>query len=228
MWPGGDGACRLRDARSARPTRLAGWRGRSTPPGTGMVYFRDLIWPTAGRRGGRLIASVWYLGKIEGEDEVPRLPALVAPAQRRRDGDRGGRPPRAPRSPRTAARRRRKRTGFRTSPARPTAGSPRLLAPGLRASRWELRPGPAPHRSARRVFPAVGRDADRRVVGGRVATAPVFSIDNRWIYTILERGGRQATGSPGGISVPAARHDRGAIDSPRLRLVQNGSERHAR
>jgi hypothetical protein len=52
-------------AQEPEQPRCLNWR--TIPPGLGMLYIKDLIWPTDPKLGGRLIASLSYQMHVEGK-----------------------------------------------------------------------------------------------------------------------------------------------------------------
>lgn len=178
---GGD---RPRDADAPATPRQLTWR--IPPPGLGLVYFKDMTWPTDPRLGGKLLVSLsyqelrhgkrtfsgpqlWWIalsGDGMGIDRCGRLtiPDLDDPAL----GDEA-----EERLP---------------SVANAPGGGLALAYLNRERDRspWELRVAPV------EFDPATGTPRARHVLsrgltGHRAATAPAFSLDGRWVYGFLER-----------------------------------------
>jgi hypothetical protein len=202
------------------PQRVS-WR--MAPPGAESVAFRDLVWPTHPRLGGRLIGSVWpttrsaegtrmlgsrlwwiELGSDGMEIEaagplvLPDSDAAPAPAEDQED--------RLPNVGTTAQ------------------GEPLLayLHRSKGQTRWELR-------LARiTIDPQTGTPSVQpgdmvRLARDCVATSPVFALDGRSIYTFLGADASKGACIARRFSIAGA----AAVFSP-PRLVRNGSGRHAR
>lgn len=178
-----NGAAALEDgaADPARPQRLT-WR--TTPPGVGPIFFKDLVWPSDPRMGGRLIASLSYQIQTEGKryyvdsqlwwiqlsgdgmdiEAVGRLIVPDGPGPIA-DPDDEERHPNLESSP---------EGGLvlaylsRARPHKPWV---------LRVAPVALAPGTG--------MPIVRRGSSRAVAGQCVAIPPVFSADGRWVYGSL-------------------------------------------
>jgi hypothetical protein len=155
------------------------------PPGAGMVYVRDLVWPTEEALGGRLIASLCYVERRSG---TPRMSGpelwwlqlspdqavieaagrLTGPAAR----DRSDSQDEAfeERLPNVAA----------------TADGRLMLVYLSRTSRqpdWDLRVASIAIEPATGV-PVIRHGSSRHAGTGFVASAPTFSVDGRWVYGV--------------------------------------------
>jgi hypothetical protein len=67
---GDSGRGHIDEAGDCAKTQPVVWR--STPPGTGLLYIRDLIWPADAKLGGRMIASMSYRILVNGQPRMCR------------------------------------------------------------------------------------------------------------------------------------------------------------
>jgi hypothetical protein len=204
LFPSGDGqiyrydfsepGSSLGEARQpAQPQRVE-WG--ITPPGMGLLYCRDLIWPTEEALGGRLIAALCY---VKDGGERPRMSgpelwwlqlspdqSVIEAAGRLTDPDAQDRaheedPDVEERLPNVVA----------------TAAGELTLAylgrPGHQQT-WDLRVASIAIERATGV-PVLRRGSSRRVGSGFVCSSPTFSEDGQWIYGIRghELGSDQLT-----------------------------------
>ena len=156
----------------------------TAPPGKGMVYVRDLIWPGEAKLGGRLIASLcyavecggkptlqgpelWWLQLGEDQTSIEAAGRLTAPGIEHRSGGEDEVEERLP------------NLGTTAEGDLPLAYLRRASLQG----RWEL------HVASVAIDPATGVPRvrpgnSRRIGGGFVSSAPTFSVDGRWVYGI--------------------------------------------
>jgi hypothetical protein len=166
------------------------------PPGTGMVYVRDLIWPAEAALGGRLIAAVCYL-EHENRHERPKMKGpelwwlrldrdqtVVEAAGRLTVAD-----------TEDALGDEDEDVEERLANVAATADGELALAYLSRSSleqHWELRVAPIAIEPVTGV-PTVLRSSSREVGKGFVCSAPTFSADGRWLYGVR---GRESGGAP--------------------------------
>jgi hypothetical protein len=170
------------DPSQAKPRRVS-WR--TAMPGIGVVAFRDIIWPSEPALGGRLIASIWYLDRFQGQTrfvgsqlwwiqlsgDATAITAAgrLTPADSDVPTEAIDEEERLPQVTRTAE------GGLALAYLHRSAGQ----------ASWELRVAPIaidPDTGS----PLVRRQEYRSLTEGCVATAPVFSLDGRWLYAVVD------------------------------------------
>jgi hypothetical protein len=204
VFPSGDGEIYrfdFHDARNppagdrefAQPERVP-WR--LAPPGTGLVFIRDLIWPAEERLGGRLIAALsyleegsekstmsgtelWWLRLSPDQTAIEAAGRLAAPDSEDRPG-----PEDADVEERLPYVARKAGGDLALVYLRRPSGQPH----------WELRVASLvidPATGNPMVRPGSGHDA----AGRFVCSSPTFSADGRWVYGVRgdEHGSPQLT-----------------------------------
>jgi hypothetical protein len=170
------------EARDGARTQLVAWR--TAPPGTGLLYIRDLVWPADAKLGGRLIASISYRELVNGEPRMcqPELwwlqlsddATAVEAAGRLTVPD--------PEDDRSAEAATEQRLPNIVTTADGDLGLAYLSRKGSR-SLWELRVAPITIDPATGV-PSVGCGRSQGLAGGFLPSAPTFSADGRSVYGI--------------------------------------------
>jgi hypothetical protein len=166
----------------SRPRRLI-WR--TTPPGLGLVYFKDLIWPSDPRLGGRMIASLSYQVCVEGTMEYvgPQLwwialngdATAIEAAGRLTDSDHGR--PSGLRDPEERL------PNVSTTPSGELALA--YLSRDRNEPLWDLRMASVATDPAT-GNPGIRRDGSHVLLTGQcVPSGPAFSADGRWVYGIV-------------------------------------------
>jgi hypothetical protein len=167
-----------------QPRRLE-WR--TARPGSGLVYLKDLTWPSDPRLGGKLIASLSYLVRLNGKATFvgPQLwwlqlsddQTVIESAGRltvpdSRDPDPG------------------RELEERLPNLAPTPEGGLALAYLVRARHqalWELRVAPVGSDLGTGT-PLVRCESSRTVARHCIPTTPAFSTDGRWVYGVLQPG----------------------------------------
>ena len=170
------------EARDSARTQPVAWR--TTPPGTGLLYIRDLIWPAEAKLGGRLFASISYREYVAGKprmsipelwwiqlsDDVTAVVAAGRLALLDPEDNQGAGGPIEQRLPNIVA----------------TADGDLALAYLSRASNhslWDLRVASITIDPVTGV-PTVGRGRSQGLAGGFLPSTPSFSADGRSVYGI--------------------------------------------
>jgi hypothetical protein len=167
-----------------QPRRLE-WR--TARPGSGLVCFKDLIWPSDPRLGGKLIASLtyqvrpngkamfvgsqlWWLQLSDDQTAIEAAGRLTVPDSRDPEPDQG--------------------LEERLPNVAPTPDGGLTLAYLVRAKNqglWELRVAPVASDLGTGT-PLVRCESSRTLARHCIPTTPAFSTDGRWVYGILHPG----------------------------------------